>query len=292
LKSFFTFNRILVIPAFFLMIAAKPAFAQHQQPHVFPMNPSGKTATGQTTPEVSQRASAGPLTFNGGPVLHTSTTYAIFWGWRAGFPSDLTTALPEFLGGFGSSVYANILDQYFSAPGTSQFHSTMVSVRIQPPTTSPSVGTIVNRVCSVINRGALPLDPVDPTTNSGGVYFVLTSSFPPNVNFCAWHSAGTCNGQTIAVAYIPNLKNVRGCNPGNLFGANSFSEGTRADVNVMAHELSEALTDPELNAWFDSQGNEIGDKCAWNFASAVTLFNGSVWQLQEEWSNTINGCAQ
>jgi hypothetical protein len=49
---------------------------------------------------------------------------------------------------------------------------------------------------------------------------------------------------------------------------------------------------PQLNAWYDSSGNEIGDKYAWIFSSAVTLTNSTTWQLQEEWSNAINGCAQ
>ena len=40
------------------------------------------------------------------------------------------------------------------------------------------------------------------------------------------------------------------------------------------------------------QGSEIGDKCAWLFTGPVTLSNGSVWQLQEEWSNAVTGCVQ
>ncbi|MGH7839761.1 MAG: hypothetical protein ACREQC_18345, partial [Candidatus Binataceae bacterium] len=85
--------------------------------------------------------------------------------------------------------------------------------------------------------------------------------------------------RSIAVAYIPNVKNIRGCNPGNQFNANSFTESTRAHANVISHELSEATTDPEQNAWFDSAGNEIGDKCNFQFKSTVTLANHTTWQL-------------
>jgi hypothetical protein len=44
-------------------------------------------------------------------------------------------------------------------------------------------------------------------------------------------------------------------------------------------------------AWIDSSKAEIGDKCAWQFGAPVTLGH-TQWQLQEEWSNAISGCAQ
>jgi hypothetical protein len=53
----------------------------------------------------------------------------------------------------------------------------------------------------------------------------------------------------------------------------------------------EAITDPDLSAWYDSSGSEIGDKCAWKFQSCVNLGSRS-WQLQEEWSNSAGGCVQ
>jgi hypothetical protein len=49
--------------------------------------------------EASNRASGGNLINNGGPVLQTSITYAIFWGKQSAFPPDLKTQLPNLLGG-------------------------------------------------------------------------------------------------------------------------------------------------------------------------------------------------
>jgi hypothetical protein len=111
------------------------------------------------------------------------------------------------------------------------------------------------------------------------------------VNYCAWHSAGTCNGSIIQVAYMPNTTGIVGCDPGNLYNCNTYSQGTRSLANVSSHEFMEAITDPDLNAWYDSGGAEIGDKCAWQFASCVNLTSGS-WQLQKEWSNATSGCVQ
>jgi hypothetical protein len=103
------------------------------------------------------------------------------------------------------------------------------------------------------------------------------------------------NGQSIAVAYMPNTTGVTGCDPGNLYNL-SGSEGLRSLANVTSHEFMEAVTDTwpssSTYGWIDASGSEIGDKCAWTFQSPVTLSNGSQWQLQEEYSNGAGGCFQ
>ncbi len=218
---------------------------------------------------------------NGGPVLSTPHVYAIYWGSFS--PSDLRLGLTAFFDGFGGSSYSNILTQYLRGASnpTSTYQELGTDTTSSPPSTSPSVSTIVNEACKFAGG----------TPDTAGVYFVITSNFPRHANFCAWHSAGTCNGATIPVVYLPNTSGIAGCDPGNLFNANSYSEGTRSMANIAAHELSEVTTDPQLNAWFDSGGQEVGDKCAWQFLYAVTL-GSTKWQLQEEWSNADSGCIQ
>ena len=57
-------------------------------------------------------------------------------------------------------------------------------------------------------------------------------------------------------------------------------------ANVSGHETSEMLTDPHLNAWFDANGQENADKCAWSFGTPLLAFlNGSRWKIQGNWSN-------
>lgn len=36
-------------------------------------------------------------------------------------------------------------------------------------------------------------------------------------------------------------------------------------ASIIAHEITEAATDPQLSAWFDSSGRENADKCAWMY---------------------------
>jgi hypothetical protein len=242
-------------------------------PHVFHM----KGASRNTTKN---------LIDHGGEVLPTSHVYAVYWG-PSGFPPDIQTGLTDFFSRFGNNKYSNILAQYFRNPAITTTSSAFIADAFDtssPPFKGPSVSTIASEICAQINLGSgVKLD-------SDGVYFAITSNFPKGANFCAWHSLGTCNGQPIPVVYLPNLTGVSGCEIGGASG-NSYSIAAQSMANVAAHELSEVITDPQLNAWFDSGGQEVGDKCAWQFASAVTLGSTS-WQLQEEWSNANSGCIQ
>ena len=91
---------------------------------------------------------------------------------------------------------------------------------------------------------------------------------------------------------MPNIDGVVGCDPGNLFNANTFTEGTRSIADSLAHEFMESVTDAvPVTAWADKNGAEIGDKCNFVYGAAVRI--GTVnWQLQEEWSNATGGCVQ
>lgn len=255
------------------------ASAQKTPDGVDPMHHGGEYLPHVFAPKGANKTTSQNLIDHGGAVLPAANVYAIYWGQVT---PDISDALDAFFNGFGGSSYANILTQYLrgvaSAPAVS--YAVFGLDYTAPPTHSPSVSTIVREVCATLG-GAAP----DPS----GIYFVITSNFPKAANYCAWHSYGTCNGQPVAVAYLPNLTGVGGC---DITGSNSFSNGGQSMANVAAHELSESITDQFLDAWYDPNGQEVGDKCAWQFAGPVMLSNGIEWQLQKEWSNLIAGCAQ
>lgn len=227
--------------------------------------------------------SGGNLLDHGGKVLPASNTYAIWWGNQSAFPSDAKAGLDSLFGGLTGTSFLGISTQYMrgSTPA-STFHVNWTDTS-SPPNHGPNTSTIVGEACRVLQaNGASP--------DSNGIYFVYTSNFPHS-NYCAWHSHGTCNGVDIQVAYMPNTTGVAGCDPGDLYGCNTYSQGTRSLANVTTHEFMETITDADISAWYDSSGSEIGDKCAWKFSGCVNLTNGS-WQLQQEWSNSASGCVQ
>lgn len=242
-------------------------------------NPHSKGFKGGATSTTS------PLIDNGGKLLPTSHTYAIWWGPASKFPSDARTGIEQLLGGFGGSNYLAIANQYMrGGTANSSFVQSLVDPSA-PPSRSPSVGAIVNEVANVLASNGMAPD-------SNAIYLVYTSNFP-HANFCAWHSAGPIQGTTVQVGYMPNTTGIAGCDPGNLYNANTYSQGTRALADSTAHEFMEATTDPvPLSGWADKNGQEIGDKCNFQFLSTVTLKNGSQWQLQKEWSNAATACVQ
>ena len=38
-------------------------------------------------------------------------------------------------------------------------------------------------------------------------------------------------------------------------------------ASILAHEITEASSDPALDAWYDGAGNENADKCAWAYGN-------------------------
>jgi hypothetical protein len=89
----------------------------------------------------------------------------------------------------------------------------------------------------------------------------------------------------VQFAFFWKLDADPGCDPQD--PSTAHSQGLEALANVTGHELAEAMTDPASpGAWYDQQGYENGDKCAWTFgAPLLTFSNGSKWKIQGEWSN-------
>lgn len=217
------------------------------------------------------------MTAHGGTVLTSNKTMAIFWGdWTN--PGDKVTGIDSFFQGWGGSHMAGDSTEYAGTNGRVTSSSTYLG-HVFDTTAAPnkalSTTSAVAEACKITNNNPDP----------NGIYFIYTSTGAGQVNYCAWHSWGTCsNGAQIQVAYMPNVDGLAGCDPGAPASL-GHSQGLNAVINVTSHELSEAITDPRGAGWFDSSGNENGDKCAWAFNGIQTLSNGSQWYLQGEWSN-------
>jgi hypothetical protein len=218
------------------------------------------------------------LVYHNGPVLTASKAQPIFWGssWNsASFADDKISGLELFFQGFGGSNFAGTNTEYSNITTGMTYIPWAIDASSEPPSRKAlTVSQAVAEACKVTNNS--------PDTSA--VYFIYTSTSAGHVNYCAWHSWGSCSsGVRVQVAYMPNIDNIAGCDPGgDLLG---HSQGLAALANVTAHELSEAITDPRGSAWYDSGGAENADKCAWVFPSNVTLTNKTTWRAQGNWSN-------
>jgi hypothetical protein len=223
-----------------------------------------------------------PLVDHGGTVLPASSVYAVYWGPSSDFPSDLQAGMDSLLTGFGGSSYLGIAQQYMRGASMSNVYQGAVADSSAPPSHAPTSAALGQEVCKLF-----------PSPDPSGLYIVFTSN-APNIKYCAWHAKATCNGVTFQVAYMPNQAQLPSCSPytaANLH-CNGYSDGTVTIADSVAHEFMETVTDAHIDAWYDQNGQEIGDKCDYHYTTCVSLSNATSWQIQAEWSNAINGCQQ
>jgi hypothetical protein len=240
------------------------------------------------------------IVYHGGPVMTgTNGVYYIWYGNWAG--NTATSILTDFAGAIGGSPYFNINTTYYDGSNT---HVTNSVAYRGSTTDNYSQGTslsdaqIQTVVSSAISSGRLPKD-------TSAVYFVLTSADVTAssgfcTQYCGWHTHGTIAGSDIKYSFIGNADRCPSSCAAQTTGPNG-NAGADAMASIIAHELEEAVTDPDLNAWYDRRGMENADKCAWTFGTQYTTSNGAKanvrlgtrdFLIQQNWVNSGSGfCA-
>jgi hypothetical protein len=240
--------------------------------------------------------------YHGGPLLNSATgvnVYAIWYGGWSG--NSATTILPDMLTHLGGSPYFNINTTYYDGSGRKVVN---IVNNVASTTDAYSQGTALSDsgvqavVARAISTGALPSD-------SNGVYFVLTSADVNETSgfctqYCGWHTNGSIGGADIKFAFVGNPDRCPSACEAQTTSPNGNS-GADGMANIIGHELEEAVTDPDLNAWYDNRGYENADKCAWMFGATKTAANGSQYNMtlgsreyliQENWIDAgSGGCA-
>lgn len=221
------------------------------------------------------------MTYHGGKIMPTADSQTILWGpsWsNSSFVGDKISGLDSWYTGFSNSNYSKTSDEYAGTNGQVGPAISYGGHIIDTTTASGggSTSAILAEVCKVI---------ANPDPSGNGYYAVYVDLPRGNAGYCAYHSAGMCGTRLVQFAFFWNLDGDPGCDPQDTSGLHS--QGLAALSNVSGHELSEARTDPASpGAWYDSQGQENGDKCAWTFnVPLVTFPNGTRWKIQGEWSN-------
>ena len=224
------------------------------------------------------------MTYHGGKIMPTATSKAFFRGTSWGtYSGDKMTGIDSWYTGFSGSHYEATVSEFTGTNGTAGSSPTTHQghyVDTGAETSKGSTSAVLVEVCAGITASGTAIDP------SGNGYYALYSDQPRgSVGYCAFHSAGTCNGKAIQFAFFWKLDGDAGCDPADTSGLHS--QGLAAIANVTGHELAEAMSDPASpGAWYDGSGAENGDKCAWTFGGPLATFtNGSQWKVQGEWSN-------
>ncbi len=298
---------LLVLPMMLLALAAMaimPSGASaaplagvksHHKPH-FITRASLKGQSHRAASGARPFASSNNLNYGGGPVMGgTTNVFAIFWEPTGSVSANYNSLITRYFGDVGGQGLYNINSQYSDSTGAvptnTQLAGTFVDTTPYPE--SPLLDSdIHNEVTNAQNANGW-------SSGIDNIFFVFTESgqdlcFDSSQSqcasnaFCAYHNFFGSNTIYAAMPYAASFS----CNPG------SSPNGDDADqtINVTSHEQMEAATDPLLNAWTDSSGQEIGDKCAWQFGpldgqGGDVNWNGNDYIVQLEWDNAIGGCA-
>ncbi len=230
------------------------------------------------------------ILYHGGPVMNVSNSvYVIYYG--TGFAPTTQAIIDDFLFGLNGSAQYSVNGTYnaggntpgipptysFTPPSTTTGSGPSGSVYQDSGSQGTQLGTssIPNIVAHALQNG-LPY-------NANGVYLVVTS---PNVkiagfckDYCAYHTDANVNGSGgeahVRYALIPDpTQRCSACNGGvAVYGDKTTPNGDfGADTMTddIIHELSESVTDPDLNAWYTKSGDENGDLCDYVYGPTYT----------------------
>lgn len=206
--------------------------------------------------------------YHNGPLMSQPTVYVIWYGnWATTNKYDNAAGqqiVRDFLNAIGGSPYFAINTSLSTASNVITGNVTFGG----ETTDTGSQGKVLTNfklsrvLTNAIVSGALPTDP-------NGVYFVLSSSDVYETSgfcrkYCGFHGHGDVAGTDIKYAFVGNAARcLRGCAP-QLLGPNG-NAAVDGMVSIIAHELSEAVTDPDLNGWYDLAHYETADKCSWTY---------------------------
>jgi hypothetical protein len=280
---------------------------------------SGQTAAAVHGPVGKTVVTGNGINYHGGPVLKGNPVpiYLIFYGnWNgSGSNTQASVSLIEhFVSSLGNSAIEHVATTYGDTTGNVSGNVSLGGVAFVSSSKNLSDRSLQTTVSNTINSGALPRD-------GNGVYMVLSSS---NINetsgfctqYCGFHTRATLGGVDIKYAFVGNPDRCpNGCEA-QFTGPNSPAPnvgGADGLINVLSHEQFEAITDPDLNAWFDASGEEDSDKCNFNFGAVTQCnanglcsaggtsggafynqtFGNNNWLLQQQWENAAGGaCVQ
>ncbi|KAH6570978.1 hypothetical protein BASA60_007407 [Batrachochytrium salamandrivorans] len=268
-------------------------------------------------------ASSGATTSNiiytmGAPIITKPVTvYYIYYG---SWSSSQKTIVEDFTRGIGSSKWWDIEKRYYyQASSLAQRVYVNGTVLLGATVTDNytlgralSGSDLPNLIQRYISTGALP-------QNTDAVYFVLTATdvtekIRPDiavgsfcVNYCGYHlSTVLLSGARVFYAMAGNLPAscYGSCAPPkNQLKSPNGDIGVDAMLSVIAHELAEAVSDPQsdrFRAWQDRNGYENADKCSYRYGTTSLTPSGASYNMgwgnhsyliQQNWDPVTQSCA-
>ncbi|HTX58686.1 MAG TPA: hypothetical protein VMH02_03340 [Verrucomicrobiae bacterium] len=258
-----------------------------------------------------------PLLYWGGPIQPTADVYVVFWGFRgaAADPAGERARVTAFLEHLGRGTWLDTLAQYYQKDPSRRIATPRVQLRgvwidtVDPVPASPTQDDLASEAEAL----AAHFHHYDEDSD-----YVVATPHDHNEagfvkNFCAWHSSvfstwtGSLTGSVYLaftnLPYIPDAAASCGEN-----AVNPGSAGLLDGVSiVLGHEIAESRSDPlpyidtappegEWAGWYDENGQEVADKCAWvelrNNGYGGGVLGTNLFPNQPLWSNRSDSCRQ
>jgi len=237
---------------------------------------------------------AGQLIDHGGPVISNAGAFNVFMG--AATAAAFQTPLNGMVQAFTNVPDYNIITQYSKSgntiSGALAFRGSYVDTVTYLTYTGDNTLTdteVKSYVAALVNGPLSASLSGNQTTTVVNLYLPqgLVSTMGGStgcggspLGYCGYHSWAQVGSWHVKYAVYP-YNNCSGC---------SLTGKTVVDMQtiVTSHEIREAVTDPSDagNAWYDRQGYEADDKCAWHNLYQM----GGIYWVQPEYSNANRGC--
>ena len=247
-----------------------------------------------------------PISYHkGGAVMTDPTGVNVYYIWYGDWSYDAkaSTILTTLAQNIGGSTYFGINTTYYD--GAKKYVKNQVTYKGSIGMSDATHGTTLSDLdIQSIVSDAIKAGLGGGTADANAVYFVLTAKNVTEssgfvTKYCGWHTYGSINSTTVKYSFVGDAtqQGLSSCAVQTTTSPNG-DPGADAMASVIAHELEEAVTDPQLNAWFDGRGYENADKCAWTFgttypsngAQANVNFGGLDYLIQRNWSASRQAC--
>ncbi len=268
--------------------------------------------------------------YHGGPVMASNTNYALYWDPSSGpeYPAGYQSGIDRYFEDLahdsgGDENTDSVLTQYNDSGGESAAYDSHFGGALSDTDAYPANGCSSAPKCftdeqlraEIVNYVEAHKLPTDLQHE----YFLLT---PPGIENCLEAAGRNCSAGTTHATYCSYHSYISVSAGVVIYASTPYMNGTNCDTGEehpndspsdatlgggLVHEHSESVTDPELNAWYDSKGEEVGDKCRTLKASSEfgeplgkapdgsnynQVIDGDPYWYQQEWSNAAGACQQ
>jgi hypothetical protein len=215
--------------------------------------------------------------WGGEMMLDPPTLHHVFLG--AGWLPGTREILGDFGAGLGGSAWLGVQASYMNKDGTplsaQLAYGGALDVAGPPDECWPGKTALTDvdlaKVAScLLGSGRLPYSPsaiyalFTPRGMSQGSD--ATGAFCQN--YCGWHStARDARGRPFKYVFVGSTLRCTSACAGQADATPNGNLEADGMASILAHEITEAASDPALDAWYDGAGNENADKCAWAYGN-------------------------